>query len=242
MQIEDQILSQRLSQLSTTHDHERGGASMKLERQQEQTTSPIKRKKFRSDPVEKETMPYYLLAKNNLFDPMIQQTMDRTCTLDMEEIRDIAFCMHYKATYETLYHLWSLYLRSGTGQLKENNETTYSKERCYWSKHVQALLCTTHPTTQEDQQEAYELLVNQRMQHYSDNVDYYEKEVNDKEYTMIGLTSTIKRTVETCVKQYGMTALRMKCDFAIALLYYDYDDHLLQVEYEQAKPTEDQVK
>ena len=162
--MQEQILSQKLSQLLTAKDDEREPL-MDRKRQRATTTATIpllssRSKKFRhnddkgnrndddddeggNDNYEKDAMPDYLLTKKTLFDRMMEKNMDRAGSMEMDDMRQIAYFVHYIAFYDQLCRLWSTYLQAGRGELKErvtpittlgenNPENRY--HRCYWSK------------------------------------------------------------------------------------------------------------
>ncbi|CAF4694280.1 unnamed protein product, partial [Rotaria magnacalcarata] len=62
-------------------------------------------------------------------------------------------------------------------------------------------------------------------------IEYYEKELDEKQSTFIRFTSTIQETIEIHVQTYGIKPLEMKRDLELALIHYDYDSEMLQREY-----------
>ncbi|CAF4668916.1 unnamed protein product [Rotaria sp. Silwood2] len=262
LHIEDDILSTRLSQLLSTNYNEEKEQSTDRHGSPIDTlttlltTSLWKRKKIAyhiDDNEEQETVPNYLLSKHRLFDQIIQQRMDRTSSMNIENLRQLAFFRHQIVVYERLYHLWSIYLQSGTGQLnvgkneKRNKHQNYQR---YWPKHVKSLMMLTHDkatsmdkmTTEEDQHVACELLVQEHIRVYQEKLDFYKKQFNEKRQSFISLPQAIEKSIEKLIEHYGLAPIRMKCHLAIAILHNNYEDLQLQYEYEQEKPTDYQIE
>ncbi|CAF4316821.1 unnamed protein product, partial [Rotaria magnacalcarata] len=51
-------------------------------------------------------------------------------------------------------------------------------------------------------------------------IEYYEKELDEKQSTFIRFTSTIQETIEIHVQTYGIKPLEMKRDLKLALVNY----------------------
>ncbi|CAF1515530.1 unnamed protein product, partial [Adineta steineri] len=105
---------------------------------------------------------------------------------------------------------------------------------------VQSLMLTQHKLTMndtdttseiptpmeidtEDQQIACENLLDERLQKMKRQIEYYEKERDEKQSTFIRFTSTIQETIEIHVQTYGIKPLEMERDLKLALVNYDYD-------------------
>ena len=94
----------------------------------------------------------------------------------------------------------------------------------------------------EEEHTACEQMVEQRIQDYTEKIRYYQRQLHEKKTQLVDFTSNMEQAIVTFVHQSGITSIRLKCDFAIAVLYYDYTDHQLQYQYEQENPTEYQVR
>jgi hypothetical protein len=216
------------------------------------TTSETTRKRTRinvnvdSNP---DKMPEYLMAKNKLFDRMIRKVIDIACSIDIEDVRQIAFCIHHLNSFNQLYDLWSIYLQAGKGTLRDEEEEVsemINTHRRYWPKRVKLLSLEENSPlssdmTEEQKQLKYELVVYRRLRHYREKIQYYQQLINEKKRHLIGFTQKIEENIELFVQQYAIVYLQMKCNFAIVMLNHDYDDHLLRYEYQQEKPTDYQV-
>ncbi|CAF2264872.1 unnamed protein product [Rotaria magnacalcarata] len=156
---------------------------------------------------------------------------------------------HELVVYRRLYHLWSLYLQAGRGELLKEDPTNDMKHslRCYWTTHVKLSMSTSNrrllltSIANKEEHVACESFVHQRLEKYNNKIDYYQKQIDEKENNMTHCTDTIKQAIEKFVEENGERPIRMKCDFAIGIFYNNYKHHLLKIAYEQEKPTDYQV-
>ncbi|CAF3768517.1 unnamed protein product [Rotaria socialis] len=198
---------------------------------------------------EPDSIPDYLLVENQLFDQMIEKLIDKRSSTDTEELRTFAFFQHELVVYRRLYHLWSLYLQAGRGELLKEDPTNDMKHslRCYWTTHVKLSMSTSNrrllltSIANKEEHVACESFVHQRLEKYNNKIDYYQKQIDEKENNMTHCTDTIKQAIEKFVEENGERPIRMKCDFATGILYNNYKHHLLKIAYEQEKPTDYQV-
>jgi hypothetical protein len=209
------------------------------------TTSPQSiKKKFRTD-IEKDVIPDYLLSTNKIFDPMIHKIVDMVSVTDMEDIRQMAFFMHQISHSNILYDLWSTYLRSGKGLLKEHeteeqDEFTHVDQR-YWPKHVKSIV-ESQKINEKDEHIACEHVVNQYISKYHEKMLQYEKQLNDKkQYLLHYWTIELEKTIEKFIQQYGTASVRIECEFQQAILMHEYEDEIIQRKSIQHPSTEYQV-
>jgi hypothetical protein len=128
--IEEQRLSQRLSQLSASHE-------------EAEPTAPVA-KKLKLD----EDMPLYLSAKHKLFDQTLGPILRQTATsLTIEELRQIARLVHNLAVSQLWISLWQTYLLSGTGQLNKDDPSPAQDRPMIWPAEVKTTMIQRHVTT-----------------------------------------------------------------------------------------------
>ena len=201
-----------------------------------------------NDTSDKDRMPNYLLPDNKEFDRMIQEVIDPASTVDRNDLRQMTFFMHRITGFNILHNLWSAYLRAGIGSLKDEEEEDEEMEedvsmhvdRRFWCNVVKAAMRLKK--TEKDEQVACEKVVYQRLDEYCERIKYYEKQFDDKKYHLVHWTLTIEETIQTFIHQYGIKPLRLKCNFKIAMLTHEYDDQILERQYQQQNPTDYQVR
>ncbi|CAF4364906.1 unnamed protein product, partial [Rotaria magnacalcarata] len=107
------------------------------------------------------------------------------------------------------------------GTLREAECHFIEVDRHFWPMQVQSLMLTQHKLTMndtdttsktttpmeidtEDQQIACENLLNEHLQKIKRQIEYYGKELDEKQSTFIRFTSTIQETIEIHVQTYGI--------------------------------------
>ena len=65
---------------------------------------------------------------------------------------------------------------------------------------------------------------------------------NEKKNSLTELTSTMEKSMEAYVQNYGIRALKLKHDLKITLVKHDYDAEILRRKYMHEQPNEYQVK
>ena len=65
---------------------------------------------------------------------------------------------------------------------------------------------------------------------------------NEKKNSLTELTSTMEKSMEAYVQNYGIRALKLKHDFKITLVKHDYDAEILRRKYMHEQPNENQVR
>ncbi|CAM2711101.1 unnamed protein product, partial [Rotaria socialis] len=177
----------------------------------------------------------------------------------MNDIQQMTLLMHQITTVQIDREIMKAYLHSVKGTLREAECHFIEVGRRFWPMQVQSLMLTQHKLTMNDtdttsktttpmeidtknQQIICENLLNEHLQKKKRQIEYYEKELDEKQSTLIRFTSTIQEAIEIHVQKYGIKALEMKRDLKLALIHYDYDSEMLQREYFQEQPNNYQIE
>ncbi|CAF1203637.1 unnamed protein product, partial [Adineta steineri] len=231
---EEEVLSQQFSQLSTDNESEEGGSSVVSSKRKLNTTSApyvvFKRIKSTNDndpnvtegeEEEQDQIPAYLLATNKSFDHMIQKVMNTASSIDMNDLRQLALLIHHIAALNIQKQVTIVYLRSGTGKLREPEPSLTEVDRRVWPMQVKSALSekrkqrkivTTVQITTEDEHRDHENLVYERLQKINERIEQYQRQFNEKKRQLI------------------------------ALLEYDYDAEILERKYLEEKPNDYQIE
>ncbi|CAF5122753.1 unnamed protein product, partial [Rotaria magnacalcarata] len=269
---EEAILPQKFSQVSTASDDEKRSFVTNKRQRSNVASSPTissKKRKITSNKnnnndtdistTEQCQIPTYLLIQNKLFVHMARTIIKTVRYITMNDIQQMTLLMHQITTVQIDREIMKAYLHSVKGTLREAECHFIEVGRRFWPMQVQSLMLTQHKLTMndtdttsktttpmeidtEDQQIACENLLNEYLQKMKRQIEYYEKELDEKQSTFIRFTSTIQETIEIHVQTYGIKALEMKRDLKLALINYDYDSEMLQREYFQEQPNNYQVK
>ncbi|CAF4049665.1 unnamed protein product, partial [Rotaria magnacalcarata] len=243
---EQEVLSQRLSQLSTNHDND------------EPTTATMNKRPRLSmttiDENENENeIPKYLLLINPLFVRMIRNFIDTTSSsLEIAELQKIAVYMHHIKTLQLQKQISMTYLLSGTGQLGSSEFELVRVDRGVWSIQVKNVLIEQQKnlssiTTMEinhdqDDHATCEALVRQGLKERNEKIDYYQKKCDEIKNHFMETNSNIEIAIEHYVQQYGIQVVQLKSNLKKALIKYDYDTEILERQYKQQKPNEYQIQ
>jgi hypothetical protein len=190
------------------------------------------------------------LATNEYFSHVIQKVIHTASSISINDIQQVAILKHNIADLDIQKQISTIYLRSGTGKLREPEVELIAVDRRVWPIQVKSAVSaqpsnmsrTTMEMNEEDQHHAYEELVHCRLQEMNEKIEQYQIQLNEMKSGLIGFTSTMEEVIDTYIQQYGIKPLQMKRDHKIALLEYDYDAEILQRKYLQENPNEYQVK
>ncbi|CAF1985467.1 unnamed protein product [Rotaria magnacalcarata] len=268
---EQEVLSQRLSQLSTNHDNDEPTTATMNKRPRLSMTSDdhhttIKKPKINcdhndnNDPYEaidenenENEIPKYLLLTNPLFVRMIRNFIDTTTSSpEIVKLQKFAIYVHHIKTLQLQKQISTTYLLSGTGQLGSSEFELVPVDRRVWPIQVKNVLIEQQKnlssiTTMEinhdqDDHATCEALVRQRLKETDEKIDYYQKKCDEIKNHFMETNSNIEIAIEHYVQQYGIQVVQLKSNLKKALIKYDYDTEILERQYKQQKPNEYQIQ
>jgi hypothetical protein len=219
--MEEQNLSQKMSQLSTSTTNQ----------ENESLSKEIK--------ADIEKVPYYLTKKNKSFGQMLYQALSlmkiTTTNNNIEELRKIAILIYKIMVIQTYQLLWAAYLKSGMGQLIIPTKTklSYSTTVSIWPKEIKNMI-------KNNENESCLELVNHRLYALDQYLKKYRMELNMKANSLHGYTLTIQKMIETYIEE-NLQSLRVNIEHQVKLVYFDYHIDALKLEYFRHKPNEYQV-
>lgn len=247
-----EILSQKLSQLSTEHDDvEQTSNTKKRSRSLVSISDEIQNKKRRTwndhKRDQQEELEDYFEQLDEIFnkkmtDHVIQNNI---VNFNMEDVRDLATIQHKIATARLHRELCFVYLKLGLGQWKTNETISSTVNRCMWTKLIKNLVSSHHMTTDNKllNEHVYEQCVQEQINILNRKILQYKKEYNEKKTTsQTQITIGIEQEIERFVQQFSVIAYETKFKHKMTLVQYEYDDELLLREFLQYNPTEEQVE
>ncbi|CAF5192127.1 unnamed protein product, partial [Rotaria magnacalcarata] len=247
---EEAILPQKFSQVSTASDDEKRSFVTNKRQRSNVASSPTissKKRKITSNKnnnndtdistTEQCQIPTYLLIQNKLFVHMARTIIKTVRYITMNDIQQMTLLMHQITTVQIDREIMKAYLHSVKGTLREAECHFIEVGQRFWPMQVQSLMLTQHKLTMNDtdttsktttpmeidtknQQIICENLLNEHLQKKKRQIEYYEKELDEKQSTLIRFTSTIQEAIEIHVQKYGIKALEMKRDLKLALINY----------------------
>jgi DNA-binding transcriptional MerR regulator len=221
--MEEQHLSQKLSELCTTGvTNEKGYLINDLK-------------------LEIEKIPTYLTKRNASFKQIMHQalsTIAATATTDnnnIEELRKITIVIYKIMIIQTYHLLWTVYLKSGTGQLvsPSTKYPSHSTTVPIWPKAIKNI-------TKTNDNEVCLKFVKHHLHELDQQLKQFQTELNLKANHFRGYTLIIQKNIETYIEQ-NLQSLRTKIEHQIELIHYDYHIGALKLEYFRHKPNEYQV-
>jgi len=250
-----------LSQLSTKDEYKDDEESLSINQKRQlatPTTPDIVSKKIRLDDdvdnqnQKKDEIPEYLKSTNKIFDQILaDHSINGFITITNEDLRQLAILKHKIADLNLRKQLWTIYLKSGTGQWETQESGKTTVDRRIWPTQLKKIISSPSSNntidiseeSDDDEQKKYETRVQQYLEELNNTMEQYQNEFDKKKNDLMDYyTDDIEKAIEKFVQQHGIRPLQMKLDYKIAILEYDYDMEILEREYLQLKPTEYQVK
>ncbi|CAF4874803.1 unnamed protein product [Rotaria sp. Silwood1] len=211
---EEQVLSQKLSELSTYSDHITEHPKMIHENLME-------------------NIPYYLSKESKLFEQMIS---DVTSSEMIEALREMAIVIHQLFFIVFEKSLWSTYLKSGTGQLQLNQmDNNNSNHPHLWPIQVQKFVHKQSPGNIDTA--ACLNYVIQHLDQLDEKLKQYQTKYNMKKNQFLNYLPRI----QTFVHQQ-LESARWATEQEIAIVRYNYTDHVLELQFLAYNPTQQQKK
>jgi hypothetical protein len=219
----EQVLSQKLSQLST-HDDDDEESCL--------TSKKIKR----TDAMQQAKVPAYLSSRDNgSFHRAMKLVVERNRSINVDELRDMAILKHHIAALGVRKEISMVYLQSGTGTLTEPELEMVAVDRRVWPSQVTSALATPGDDCEK--------LVHQRLREMDEQIRSFERQLGEmkKRHSDDAIVQVMERSVHDFVEQYGMVPLRMKRDLKIKLLEHGYNAEILERKFRQENPNAYQV-
>ena len=187
---EEEVLSQHFSQLSTNNDEMEEEASVNMKKRQlcnvsHPDSTVVKKIKLTEDHDmdEQECIPAYLRPTNGAFRRLVEKVTEAASSIDVEDLRRIAILKHQMAALQINKQISLVYLRSGKGELREPEPEITSVDRRVWPIQVKSAMSITGD---EDEHLAYEHLVRQRVRQTDDQIQCYQRQVNEAKQSVFG--------------------------------------------------------
>jgi hypothetical protein len=119
------------------------------------------------------------LAANEYFGHVIQKVINTASSISINDIQQVAILKHNIADLDIQKQISTIYLRSGTGKLREPEVELIAVDRRVWPIQVKSAVSaqpsnmsrTTMEMNEEDQHHAYEELVHCRLQEMNEKLN-----------------------------------------------------------------------
>ncbi|CAF5066567.1 unnamed protein product, partial [Rotaria magnacalcarata] len=239
--VEDRILSQELSELSTEEKYDDEEYLIYDNKRPLSTPStPDGTSKKMCLWNENETREDQEI--DSIFNKFIMDHKNKHMILmSMEDIRTLMILKHRMATSHMEKRQWMIYLKSGTGQWTTKESVKTNVDKRVWPLQVKKLITEKMATLNtyeiHNEHTLGEMIVNQHLQELNQKIEEYTMIFNTMKTVCFGWTETIDEIIDTFVQQHSIVPFALKLNYKLTLWEYDYDDQLLQREYFRYQPT-----
>ena len=85
--------------------------------------------------------------------------------------------------------------------------------------------------------------VHSKLHKFRDQTVYYQNQLEEKKQRLHNsFISDIEEAIKQYVEQHGTALIRINIETEIAIVEYDFNDRLIELEYQQENPNEYQVR
>ena len=184
-------------------------------------------------------VPPYLCCSNESFKEAIYSIRPKVSLHHLEELRHVAILMYKILLLEKLQNLWTIYRRSGMGELSQPRSAKEVALKI-WPFEIRSRIKHVENANITDDEKCH-LFVDHCQTKLSDQNQLYRNQLRYRTSHIMDYTSAMELTVENFVKQRFMYQ-RIEYDCRIALVQYHYTDAVLKCQYLIENPNENQVK
>lgn len=190
-------------------------------------------------------VPDYLRQTNHSFDKCIysmRPNLPKTC---LEPFKQVAILMHKTLLIDKLKRLWTLYRKSGMGQLKIPEQL----QQCHlqiWSKHIRARVKHIHDESSieinndDDYNTQCQLFADECLKKLSDKFYECHHYLQLDTVHLFDYTFNMEQTIQKFI-QRNFLSQSLQYDCQIETVEYHYIDTLIKRQYANEHPTDKQV-
>ncbi len=189
--------------------------------------------------------PDYLAKNDKSFENMLNSVLCTTATTTvtlnrLEDFRQMATFIHYIKYNEILYSLWTVYLKSGLGELKAAQHPRNPLNPQVWPMSVKSMV-KTNIRSGVKEHDACLAYVKNRLVELEKDIKQSQSNLHDQINRLsTNSSSIIRHAIQTFIDK-KLIKLRKTIEHKIQLVHYDYDERILELQYLQHNPTEAQV-
>ncbi len=208
---------------------------------------------------EREQMPKYLSHAEKTFEEIITPLLPQPTaaaaannTILIEELRQMALLEHKLQLVNLDISLWTTYLKSGTGKLKEEEEKEDEEHRsllqqlqqprihypCIWPKKLKSII-TADPDVHLQEKttlghSTYLNYVNRMLVQFQDQLLSYQTQIKERrQHLTSNLTPEIEQAIVNFVEEYGITLESIVNEGLITAVKFNYADRMIELEFQR---------
>jgi hypothetical protein len=243
---EQDVLSQKLSQLSTTTTQIQSPTN-KRKHSDDATISLPPTTHYSSipdddDDDDENEIPTYLSLTNKSFTQMIEQisnTFSSVNPMNIEQLREIAILIYQSTIIELKKSLWLTYFKAGTGTLKIEQPGPE-----IWSRTLKSLIVSSKKYDLNNHRDLLDdlclKLVTTRLHRFNHQQQQYQDQLDEKTKSIDHYQTIIAPILQKYIQE-NLQSLQIEYENNIQLIIYDYEYHRIELEFLTQEPNEYQV-
>ena len=166
---------------------------------------------------------------------MIQDKIEpSTSSIQIETLGQITILLYQLKMIDLEKSLWTIYFKSGIGQVKPNQSTLK-----IWPTCVKSMIQSLKGMTTISDNICFEFVIEQQSD-LNEKHQQIQQELSQKKKQFHGYTNRIEEILETFIEQH-LQSLRLQYGYKIKLVELQYSEFVLEDEFLQQNPTEQQV-
>ena len=251
--IEEQHLSQQLSQLSASEHEKIQSTTMAINKRspliQSPTTLTISKKiKITQEKVNDKTIPAYLSVDNTAFKQLLQSILSNTAnSFYIADLQEIAFLIHEITLLGLQKLLWNAYLRSGTGRVEPTRQSKINVNISLWPLELKLMMIKNKQTkatdiNQIDNNDCLNYVYRTLRQVVDRTIDYQTQLDAKKNHLKNFFTSEMEDAIGEFIEQQEIYFMRISIERKVAIIEHDCKDQLIELEFQHLKPTQNHVR
>ncbi|CAM4935442.1 unnamed protein product [Rotaria socialis] len=188
-------------------------------------------------------IPQYLTLENKSFQIVIDQALSMIITMktrnnQRKKLQDIALLVHKMKLILMYRRLWTIYLKSGMGQLINQSkiQCNYPVDVKIWPEEVKNIL-SSREINKKNEHKICSQFVKCYLRKFNDQLEQYHMKWHKETDHFHGYTYQILQLFENYMKQY-LRPLCLKIEHKIEVLHYDYHIQAIKHEYNRHNPNE----
>jgi hypothetical protein len=168
--------------------------------------------------------------------------MNTVSVSKLEDFRQMAIFIHHTKYNQVLYSLWTVYLKSGLGELKSQYHSQNSLHPQIWPMPVKSMVKINIRSGIEEH-DACLAYVEHCLVELEKSIKQSQSNLNDQINHLCDYSSfsIIQQAIKNFVEDQ-LTHLHKKIELKIQLVHYDYEERILELQYLQHNPIEAQVR
>ena len=188
------------------------------------------------------------LSNLQIFEQMINPILEKSSNtiITMKDLQDILLLKHKLVVIDLNRSLYTIYLKSGTNKLKENDLRYNEMYLAKWPESLKTTMLreSDGKLTQKDinYERCFNYVQNKLEQFQNESTNYQIELDQKKQHLHSNFTIEMEEIINQFIEQHPMNLYRITIEAKIAIVKYEYDDRLFRMEFHRQHPYQHQVE